>query len=269
MPAGRKFCSRTCALLSRRIKTVGRSRTCSRCGSAFATSPRSTRKYCSPRCAHGGPQPSRRTGRDVSCAFCGTQFYATGERLNRSANLFCCIEHANLYQARNKANLECKVCGTRFRRSPAQQRKSKTIYCSLKCRDADPTVRIHLLRMNQMQQGKHPNKLESAGFAMLADMGLEFEAHPLFKGKFCVDALLEKSRIVVQFDGDYWHGNPAVFPDPSARQKKRIARDESQDAYMSACGYNVIRIWETDMKKRAGAVRERLTAAIVGATQQE
>ena len=55
---------------------------------------------------------------------------------------------------------------------------------------------------------------------------------------------------MVQFDGDYWHGNPASFPDPDQRQRKRMALDKSQDAYMSACGYRVVRFWASEITKQ-------------------
>jgi very-short-patch-repair endonuclease len=67
---------------------------------------------------------------------------------------------------------------------------------------------------------------------------------------FCVDAFVPGKGVVIQFDGDYWHANPVLFPNPDARQRRRIPLDKSQDAYMRACGYKVLRLWEGDIRNQ-------------------
>ena len=83
----------------------------------------------------------------------------------------------------------------------------------------------------------------------MSEMGINFEIQYVIGGKFTVDAFVPSKNTVVQFDGDYWHGNKAVFPTPDHRQKKRMALDISQDAYMKTCGINVIRVWQSEFKK--------------------
>jgi very-short-patch-repair endonuclease len=63
---------------------------------------------------------------------------------------------------------------------------------------------------------------------------------------------------VVQFDGDYWHGNPAKYPNPTSRQKKCMALDRSQDAYLRACGYEVVRVWESELRTDPNVLLTRL-----------
>nr|OAP95124.1 hypothetical protein A4U53_18045 [Rhizobium leguminosarum] len=109
--------------------------------------------------------------------------------------------------------------------------------------------------MNVEQAVKKTNKLEMAGYAILDEIGEAYEPQKLMFGKFCVDAIYADLRIVVQFDGDYWHGHPINFPTPDARQARRMNIDRSQDAYFTKAGYTVLRLWESDIKKnRTGAV---------------
>jgi len=68
----------------------------------------------------------------------------------------------------------------------------------------------------------------------------------------------ECRTIVIQFDGDYWHGNPRKYPVLTERQKKQVKRDRAQDAYLISCGYRVIRIWESDLKTDSGILRRRI-----------
>jgi very-short-patch-repair endonuclease len=77
---------------------------------------------------------------------------------------------------------------------------------------------------------------------------IAFARQVLIKNKFLVDALLTNDPVVIQIDGDYWHGNPEQFPNPDKRQRKRMALDKSQDAYMLKCGITVVRIWGSDLQ---------------------
>ena len=112
--------------------------------------------------------------------------------------------------------------------------------------------------MNAAQATAKTNSFEIKCYAMLDRVGIVYEKQKLIGDKFCVDAFSETLGLVIQFDGDYWHGNPDKFPIPSARQQKRIKLDASQDAYMRACGYDVLRIWESDAKKHPDDIITRL-----------
>jgi len=258
--ADKKFCSKQCmtqgmTVYEREVKE------CPTCGEEF-TQTNCIRTYCSARCHYesGAPKPGKRTGRYVNCCVCGEEFYAKKQRLE-AKSLTCSLECCSVHARRKKKERTCKVCKVKFWTSPSVKRK----YCSLKCRDASPKVKRHLLDMNQKQQeAKGPNKFEVEAYEMLDGLEIRYEAQHLFKGKFCVDAFVPKRKLVIQFDGDYWHGNPKLFPKEALddRQKKRMKLDRSQDKYMEACGYQVVRFFESDFRKRGAWVRKRILAAI-------
>jgi very-short-patch-repair endonuclease len=112
--------------------------------------------------------------------------------------------------------------------------------------------------MNRKQQQGGRTAPERIGYALLDSLGLLYLPQHTIGGKFIVDAFLPTHGLVIQFDGDYWHGHPVRFPVPDARQRRRISLDRSQDAYMYACGYHVLRFWEIDLKKNLDAVRAAL-----------
>ncbi len=112
--------------------------------------------------------------------------------------------------------------------------------------------------MNLKQQTARPNKLEIAGYAILDEIGAEYERQALIASKFCVDAVVESKKVIIQFDGDYWHANPQQFPVPDDRQKRRIALDKSQDAYLRKMGYTIIRIWEHEIKDTPALVKSTI-----------
>jgi very-short-patch-repair endonuclease len=112
--------------------------------------------------------------------------------------------------------------------------------------------------MVSLQQLGKMTKPEAIGYSLLKSLGIDFLPQHVIAGKFCVDAFVPSQNLIVQFDGDYWHANPTRFPNPDKRQQRRIKLDLSQDAYMKKCGYHVIRLWETDLKKNLEDVKKRL-----------
>jgi very-short-patch-repair endonuclease len=80
--------------------------------------------------------------------------------------------------------------------------------------------------------------------------------------KFCVDAYLTELNIVVQFDGDYWHGNKEKFKTLDKRQKRRSELDISQDLYMKKAGVKVVRVWESELKNNNNILIEKINQSI-------
>ena len=95
-------------------------------------------------------------------------------------------------------------------------------------------------------------------------MGIEYKRQSLVANKFTVDAEILEKKIIIQWDGDYWHGYRANGDSSplEARQAKRAALDKSQDAYMRKMGYVVVRFWEHEVFNQPEKVREAIKSAI-------
>lgn len=239
--------------LGYKIRTIA----CVSCGKIVTAHMKPNQRYCSLDCYRQSNRPQRKTGAEFACAICGVSVYIPAARFGQD-HYFCSRDHANEWQGRNKTTHTCKMCEKTFRWSPSREKAYNITYCSIPCRDADPERRTMLIGMNATQQRLHPNHVERAGYAILDGLGLAYERQHLIGGKFCVDAFVPTLGLVIQFDGDYWHGNPTAFPDPDRRQRKRMQLDQSQDAYMAACGYRVVRIWASDIQRRSASVIARL-----------
>lgn len=92
-------------------------------------------------------------------------------------------------------------------------------------------------------------------------MAIGYATQVLVCEKFTVDVLLHDSKIVIQWDGGYWHGFGGAKDD---RQRKRQNLDRSQDAYMTKAGYTVLRFWEHEVHKQPDDVSKRIAASILG-----
>lgn len=187
------------------------------------------------------------TGEHRTCRECGADFYVPANRVLKGEGEFCTLACHNAHQGREKTEHLCKVCGSAFRWSPSRSRSHRISYCSLACRDADPDRRALLLQMNARQQLGRTTKAEVLGYALLDRLGVSWVRQPTFGGKFTPDAAIPSARLVIQFDGDYWHDRKGGSVEP--RIQRRVRLDRSQDSYVRSCGWDVVRLWEGDLQR--------------------
>jgi len=226
---------------------------CKGCGKKITKRMPKERKYCSIGCYRKSERPQRKTGKIIKCGWCGKEIYKRKIHLKHK-NSFCSIKCANKYQGRNRIIFICKMCGKNFSWSKSRTKKYTPLYCSLECRNKDPQKKEMLRNLNILQQTMKPNNLEKKGYAILKSLNLIFKKQLLIGNKFLVDAFVPKYNLIIQFDGNYWHGNPNKYKILSDRQKKRKIIDKSQNAYFKKCGFNLLRIWESEINQ----LKERL-----------
>lgn len=222
--------------------------TCDGCGVKVVKRCPPGSRYCSLPCYRSSPRPQRRTGESRTCERCGSAFYVTASRAARGEGRYCSLDCHNAAQGDGKTEHTCKVCGGTFRWSPSRSASGayRITYCSLACRDADPERRAMLLEMNTRQQLGRTTKAERLGYALLDGIGVDYLRQATFGGKFTPDAVVPSARLVVQFDGDYWHDRKGTSAE--ARIRRRVALDRCQDRYVRACGWEVVRLWESDLR---------------------
>lgn len=230
-------------------------RECRGCGSRFVP-PAPTQVYCNRACYLRQPRPNRRTGADALCAECGAQFYLPKHQAQRGPHHCCSVPCQVAFQARHRPTHTCETCGLEFRRS----RSLGGRFCSLQCRDASPAVRAALLAQNAGLQSGRRTSIEVIGYGLLDTLGVPYEPQALFRGKFTPDATVKVARLVVQFDGDYWHDRAGTSTEP--RILRRVALDRSQDAYVRACGWSVLRLWGSDLQSDPDGCLARLHGAV-------
>jgi very-short-patch-repair endonuclease len=61
------------------------------------------------------------------------------------------------------------------------------------------------------------------------------------------DFCLKQFNLLIEIDGDYWHGNPDFFPDLNSTQLKNITNDIFKTQLAIEKGYDVIRFWENNI----------------------
>ena len=107
-------------------------------------------------------------------------------------------------------------------------------------------------RLNQVMP-RNDTKPEKMMQLALQLQGIKFRTHEPITGQ--PDIFIEPN-ICIFVDGDYWHANPDLYkPDFAILKKNRIlakeiwARDIEINHRLNRLGYQVIRLWEHDIKE--------------------
>jgi len=232
-----------------------RSFECIGCGkSVTARRDANKTKFCSQNCYRTSLKPERMTGEYRNCEQCGKPVYVRKNRTSK--RVFCDNECWQKYEPEQIRHV-CEVCGNEFFWTKCRKGAR---YCSVTCRDACPDFTNKAIeRLNKFLKSKTPTKLEIAGRELMTELGFPFTEQVLMFGKFTVDVLIDGLPLVIQWDGEYWHGYGGAVDD---RVKRRVAYDKSQDAYMRKSGFTVLRFWEREVFNERNRVGEVIARAI-------
>lgn len=88
----------------------------------------------------------------------------------------------------------------------------------------------------------------------LKELGIEFFTHFYVRdieNKYRCDIFIPSKKLVIECDGDYWHGNKQIFKNEQLSERILNQRklDHQRTLQLISKGYNVIRLWEQEIKK--------------------
>jgi len=135
-----------------------------------------------------------------------------------------------------------------LKNNPMQTPEGRVAFRRWRESHPEKAAEIHqqLLRGQRRLQRDKPSGLERRLRDILANLGVEHEPAYLVKPRFIVDIRID--ALIIQADGDYWHGHPRFEP-LTERQLAQQRRDRAQDAYLTKCGFTVVRIWECELDR--------------------
>lgn len=96
----------------------------------------------------------------------------------------------------------------------------------------------HIMRKNGLLGSlelhkRYPTKIEIMIKNELDKHNINHISQYLVNNKFCVDEYLPEHNLIIEVDGNYWHKLDRV-----------IKKDKAENAYLSKCGYRILRIPE-------------------------
>ena len=72
------------------------------------------------------------------------------------------------------------------------------------------------------------------------------------------DFLIKNTKILVEVDGDYWHGNKKIFTPLSEFQKNTQKNDKIKEKFAQRNGYEIIRFWGSDIKNDIDTIKDKI-----------
>jgi very-short-patch-repair endonuclease len=167
---------------------------------------------------------------------------------------FCSAECVNAWRRTvrgnahplKKQNIEmtCEQCGGTYYCKPSIAIRSR--FCSRQCQGAWTTC----------NSGKSETSIERAIASLLSDMKTPHIAQKPM-GPFVCDFALLLHRVVIECDGDYWHGN-----------LKQIHKDLVKDGWLKSHGYQVVRLPEHRINADLEWCRRQIKNAIRRASRK-
>ena len=97
----------------------------------------------------------------------------------------------------------------------------------------------------KQQNSKQPTSIEKIVYNYLLLKGILFEKQKLINGKFLVDAYIPSLNLIIEADGKYWHTLNRV-----------VKKDKAENAYLTKCGFNLLRLSEEEIT--SGKFKERM-----------
>jgi len=96
-------------------------------------------------------------------------------------------------------------------------------------------------------------------------LGIKFTTQHYIKDlhHYC-DVYIPEKNVVIEFQGDYWHGNPKKYEkeELSEFQLEKVKKDESLREYCKNNGIRLVEIWESDYNRDIDGVNKLIVENI-------
>jgi G:T-mismatch repair DNA endonuclease (very short patch repair protein) len=154
--------------------------------------------------------------------------------------------------------------------NPCKEKKQKIILCACGCGNIlsslDNKKRnrkfIHghfteefrqkcILRRRNQIFPMNDTKIEIKIQDYIKQLGVEFFTHQYMKIQhdYQTDIFIPIHNLIIECDGDYWHGNINKYPKLQQWQLDQIEEDRIRTKELQDKGFNVWRIWEHEINK--------------------
>lgn len=106
------------------------------------------------------------------------------------------------------------------------------------------------------------NSIEKIVQIMLEKSGLDFE-YSVIMGFFQFDFGNKKNRILLEVQGDYWHGNPEIYQNFNSIQIANKQKDIIKKEFAEKHGFKLFYIWENEIKNNDFSVIQEMQKCVM------
>lgn len=119
-------------------------------------------------------------------------------------------------------------------------------------------IKHRLKKLGITRMNTKDTSLEKKIESILKDLRVKYFKQIILGSEFNFKADFVIGKIVIEANGDYWHGNPLLYPIPNEMQKLAIEKDKIKKKYFAELGYRVYEIWEYDVKNDFPNVKRKI-----------
>lgn len=223
--------------------------------------------------------------KEVECTLCNNNFFLRPSEINENNN-FCSRECYSNYRKKEykkekiynyqDIKVKCTCCDNIFKTYKWKIGNNKNLFCSKKCYYKHRKDNYNELYYNRkMNDSRKETTIERKVRKSLERLGIQFEQEFGFARKYFIDFYLYNQNIMIEVYGDYWHVNPEKYDiykkDKTKKkmnnyQEKAIQKDLSKENFIKSKGYNLLILWESDIKNEEEDIDNKILSFLESAT---
>lgn len=127
---------------------------------------------------------------------------------------------------------------------------------------SNPIKKVRYLHAQSYKMSKNKTWPEREFESILQEMGIKYESQKILRGKI-FDYYIPSTNTLCEVDGDYYHGNEEKYEVLSEMQKKAKKNDNYKNIIAKGMGYQIFRVWESELKENRDAVKQRIEDEIL------
>lgn len=275
--SNKKFCSPDCFNANRQVRAKKSfesrrvSRFCKQCRKEYRR-PAEKSGFCSRSCgskwniAQGkfelwkNSQKGKRSGEMVHCSECNELTYRVNHQKRQVP--FCSLKCKRAYYKQAFSGSGNPMFGKKLS-DQALEKQKRTLL-----QNHGVTNAYFLSKHRSVSKGQQ----EILSFLTSSFPDAEFEGEKFFSSgthRYFIDIVSEPLKMIIEFNGDYWHCNPEFYSGSFFHPKKAMTAaqvweyDAMRNRVLELKGYNVFTVWENDYRRNMSGSLESLRQAVV------
>lgn len=124
-----------------------------------------------------------------------------------------------------------------------------------------PTQKKEYVERQAKKMVRNQTAPEKALGKILKSLKVEFRPQEIIHGKI-FDFFIPGNNLIVEVDGDYWHGYGKEHSELNEMQKRSVRNDSEKDVIAKGLGYDIVRFWEHDIMDNPEIVKEGILKKI-------
>lgn len=99
------------------------------------------------------------------------------------------------------------------------------------------------------------SKVERNFARTLTRFGIKYKKQYELNNKF-YDYYLPEYNLLIEIDGNYWHGNTNYYPILNKLQRNQKIKDKEKNIIAKVFGYDLLRLWEHEVKNEKKCIKK-------------